>query len=57
MENSELTLEEILNDPLLCDMVEQDDKALAEAGWTYEDIKGVADLAISIANKGKARSK
>jgi hypothetical protein len=42
-----LTLDEILNSELLTEIVEQDDKDLAEAGWTYEEVKEVAKMATS----------
>jgi hypothetical protein len=42
-----LTLDEILNSELLTGMVEQDDKDLAESGWTYEEVKEVAKMATS----------
>tara|TARA_R110000803_G_scaffold182176_2_gene244494 strand:- start:2463 stop:2606 length:144 start_codon:yes stop_codon:yes gene_type:complete len=46
--NTELTLEDILNSPLMNEMIEQQDKDLEEAGWTYKEVKSLAD---SIAKK------
>ena len=37
------TLEDLLNDELLTQMIEQQDKDLAEAGWTYEEVKQLVD--------------
>jgi hypothetical protein len=48
MKNETLTLEDILNSELITGMIEQEDKELAEAGWTYEEVKSLAD---SIAKK------
>jgi hypothetical protein len=45
---TELTLEDILNSELMNGMIEQEDKELAEAGWTYKEVKSLAD---SIAKK------
>jgi hypothetical protein len=45
---TELTLEDILNSDLMNEWMEQQDKDLAEAGWTYEEVKSLAD---SIAKK------
>ena len=42
-----LTLNEILNSELLNDMVNQEDKDLAAAGWTYEEVKEVAKIVIN----------
>ena len=48
MKNETLTLEDIFNSELITGMIEQEDKELAEAGWTYEEVKSLAD---SIAKK------
>ena len=45
---TELTIEDILNSELMNGMIEQEDKELAEAGWTYKEVKSLAD---SIAKK------
>jgi len=44
MKNLENTIEEILNSDLLNSIIEQEDKDLKEAGWTYEEIKSVAKM-------------
>ena len=43
MKNLE-TIEEILNSELLNSIIEQEDKDLKAAGWTYEEIKSVAKM-------------
>jgi hypothetical protein len=48
MTTSTLTIEDILNSELITKMIEQEDKELAEAGWTYKEVKSLAD---SIAKK------
>tara|TARA_R110001606_G_scaffold38401_1_gene107630 strand:- start:217 stop:360 length:144 start_codon:yes stop_codon:yes gene_type:complete len=40
---TELTIEDILNSELITEMIEKEDKELAEAGWTYEEVKSIAD--------------
>jgi len=42
MKNQETTLDEILNSELLNDMIEQEDKDLAEAGWTRKEVEEFA---------------
>ena len=44
MTTLENTIEEILNSDLLNSIIEQEDKDLKEAGWTYEEIKSVAKM-------------
>ena len=39
MKNTETTIEEILNSDFLNNLIEQEDKDLKEAGWTYEEVK------------------
>ena len=36
------TIEEILNSDLLNEIIEQEDKDLKDAGWTYEEVKEFA---------------
>ncbi len=40
--NNEATLEDILNSDLMNEIIEQEDKDLKEAGWTYEEVKEFA---------------
>lgn len=42
-----LTLDEILNSELMNEIIKKEDKDLAEAGWTYEEIKEVAKMVTS----------
>lgn len=43
MENStEITLDEMINSELITNIIEQEDKDLKEAGWTYEEVKEFA---------------
>ena len=42
-----LTLDEILNSELMNEIIEEQDRDLAEAGWTYEEIKEVAKMVTS----------
>jgi hypothetical protein len=42
-----LTLDEILNSELMNVLIEEQDRDLAEAGWTYEEIKEVAKMVTS----------
>ena len=45
MEN--LTIDEILNSELMNEIINTENKDLAEAGWTYEEIKEVAKMVTS----------
>ena len=38
------TLNEILDSDLINNLIAEDDKALADAGWTYAEIKEIARL-------------
>jgi hypothetical protein len=51
-EKEYLTLEDILNDDLVTEWIEEQDKDLADAGWTYEEVKSFAD-AIVKSNQNK----
>lgn len=42
--NTKLTLDEILNSELMNSFIKEQDDALAEAGWTYEEIKSIAKM-------------
>ena len=46
MKTQNTTIEEILNSELLNSIIEQEDKDLKEAGWTYEEVKNLADSII-----------
>lgn len=39
-----ITLDEILESDLITGIIIKEDKELAEAGWTYEEIKEVAKV-------------
>jgi L-ribulose-5-phosphate 3-epimerase UlaE len=39
-----MTLNEILNSDFMNTLIEEQDKALAEAGWTMEEIREVAKM-------------
>ncbi len=39
----EITLEEMINSELITEMIKEDDKNLAEDGWTYEEAKAFAE--------------
>jgi len=43
----EITLDEILNSDFMNQIIEQEDKDLKYAGWTYEEIKEVAKMVTS----------
>jgi len=43
----EITLDEILNSDFMNQIIEQEDKDLKDAGWTYEEIKEVAKMVTS----------
>ncbi len=44
MENIKtITLDEMINSDLITDLIEKQDKELAEAGWTYKEVKFLAD--------------
>ena len=47
LSNTKETIEEILNSELLTEMIEQEDRDLQEAGWTYEEIKSIARMIIN----------
>ena len=38
------TIEQILNSEIIKGIIEQEDKDLKAAGWTYEEIKSVAKM-------------
>ena len=42
-----LTIDEILNSELMTEIIAEQDKDLAEAGWTYEEIKEVTKMVTS----------
>ncbi len=42
-----LTLDEILNSELMNEIIEEQDRDLAEAGWKYEEIKEIAKMVTS----------
>ena len=44
MNNKITNIDQILNDPLFVEMMEQEEKQLKECGWTYEEIKSVANM-------------
>jgi len=44
MENQIKTLNDILNSDFMNELIAQQDKDLAEAGWTYEECKQVGKL-------------
>ena len=44
MKNQEtITLDEMLNSELITGLIEQEDKDLAEDGWTYEEAKAFGE--------------
>ncbi len=44
MENiKKITLDEMINSDLINGLIEKQDKELAEAGWTYNEVKALAD--------------
>jgi len=43
MEN-EITLTEIINSNFISNLIDQDNKDLEEAGWSYEEVKQVAKI-------------
>jgi len=42
MKNQKKQLEEILNSDLMNQMIEQQNKDLKEAGWTYDEVQSFA---------------
>ena len=44
MIKKDIEMNEILNSTLMNDMISQEDKDLAEAGWTYDEVKSVASI-------------
>jgi len=46
MTNTITNIDQILNDELFIEMMEQEEKELKACGWTYEEIKSVADMVI-----------
>ena len=46
MNNTELTLEDILNDEMFNEMIEEENKTLNESGWTREDVNEMAKFVI-----------
>lgn len=39
-----LTLDEIINSNFINEIIEQEDKDLNEAGWTYKEVKQIANI-------------
>ena len=44
MSKEALTINEILNSDLMNQIIEQEDRDLADADWSYSEIKQVANL-------------
>lgn len=44
MNNKITNIDQIFNDPKFIEMMEQEEKELKECGWTYEEIKLVANM-------------
>ena len=42
-----LTLDQMINSNFINEIIIQDDKDLSEAGWTYEEVKQVANIITS----------
>ena len=39
-----LTLDEMINSNFINEIIEQEDKDLNEAGWTYKEVKQIANI-------------
>lgn len=44
MKNKITNIDQIFNDPLFIQMMDEEEKELKESGWTYEEIKSVANM-------------
>ena len=40
---NEITLDEMINSDLIADLIAQEDKDLANDGWTYKEVKELAN--------------
>ena len=43
-ETNQEQMNEILNSEFINDILAQEDKDLAEAGWTYDEVKSIASI-------------